>query len=100
MIVAELTYSVEPFVEGRYFVMPQFATKRRKTTTSGDLPDEAFPALEQASGSIRVSFPAAPLWKDKTIVRPFALHFVLNEWAGRPRSHILARTTPLPFVAK
>jgi hypothetical protein len=100
MVTVELTYTVEPFGEGRYFVMPQFPTGDPNFTTAGDVLDEPFVALKQSSGSITIAFPAARVWKNKSFARPFALHFVLNEWIQRPLSHIIARTTPVHYAAQ
>jgi hypothetical protein len=101
ILVAELRYRVDPFVEGRYFVTPQFATTRPGLTSSGDLPrTAALVAVNEASGLLTISVPIAGIRKDKEISKPLELPFCLNEWLERRTSHTLARTVSLHYIAE
>lgn len=109
-LVAELRYKVDPFVKGRYSVMPQFATTRPGVTTSGDLqlPLTAF-AVKEPSGSLTVTIPVSRILEDKRIARPVELRFLLNSKWGSPISspsgaivplRSLAATEPVHYIPK
>ena len=96
-LVAKLRYKVDPFVKGKYFVMPQFAMVRPGASSSGNLPRTAF-ALEEPSGFVTISIPMSRIVHDEQLRRPLELRFFLNKQDDSRHSHILAKTVLVQYV--
>jgi len=96
-LVAELRYKVDPFVKGRYFVMPQFAMTRPGMSGSGDLPRTAFD-VEEPSGKLTISIPMSRILQDEQIARPLELRFFLNKRLESRSSSVLAKTELLHYI--
>ena len=81
--------------------MFQFETTTPDVSISGEVPDDAFPAVEVASGETTIRIPASPILRDKLIRKPLELWFCLNEYKDRKRkrSRILAKSSVTHYSA-
>lgn len=96
-LVAKLRYKVEPFVKGKYFVVPQFAMTRPGASSSGNLPRMTYD-VEAPSGVVTVSIPMSRVVSDESLRKPIELRFVLNKRDDSRRSHTLARSVLLQYI--
>jgi hypothetical protein len=100
VIIANLSYDVKDFENGRYTILAQFETKKGKITTDGDFPNEDYPELTQATGQLNFSFPMKHIWRHKEVKRPFVMWFYLMKWKDRSSGTRVAMVGPVEFQAQ
>lgn len=100
VIVANLSYNITDFENGRYTILAQFETKAGKNTTDGDFPNAGYPSLSQSAGQLDFSFPIKYVWHHKDVRRPFVLSFYLMKWKDRSSGTRVASTGPVEFQAQ
>jgi hypothetical protein len=100
VIVANLSYNIAHFENGRYTIFAQFETKGGKITTDGDFPSADYPSLTEPSGQLNFSFPIKYVWNHKEVKRPFVVWFYLMKWRDSSSSTGVARAGPVEFQAQ
>ena len=100
VIVANLSYNITPFDNGRYTIFAQFETKKGKNTTDGDFPNADYLSLSQSTGQLNFSFPIKYVWNHKEVKRPFVMWFYLVKWRDSSSSTRIARAGPVEFQAQ
>lgn len=100
VIVANLSYNIAHFENGRYTIFAQFETKKGKTTTDGDFPSADYPSLSQSTGQLNFSFPIKYVWNHKEVKRPFVMWFYLVKWRDSSSSTRVTSAGPLEFQAQ
>ena len=99
VIVANLSYNITPFENGRYTIFAQFETKKGKNTTDGDFPNADYLSLSQSTGQLNFSFPIKYVWNHKGVKRPFVMWFYLVKWRDSNSSTRIASAGPVEFQA-
>lgn len=100
VIVANLSYNITDFKNGRYTILAQFETKDGKNTKDGDFPNVDYPSLSQSTGELSFSFPIKYVWHHKDIKRPFVMWFYLMKWTDRSSGTRVASAGPVEFQAR
>ena len=100
VIVANLSYNIPDFENGRYTILAQFETKEGKNTKDGDFPNADYPSLSQSTGELSFSFPIKYVWHHKDIKRPFVMWFYLMRWKDRSSGTTVASAGPVEFQAR
>jgi hypothetical protein len=100
VIVANLSYNITDFENGRYTIFAQFETKKGKNTTDGDFPNADYPSLRQSTGQLNFSFPIKYVWNHKEVKRPFVIWFYLVKRRNSSSSTRVASAGPVEFQAQ
>jgi hypothetical protein len=99
VIVAELSYRVDDFEAGRFFVMVQAATIEPEVTTMGKGTNIQQPILREAHGTVTLSYPLRHLWDEPTVAKPFEVWFCLNQRIGSLGASVTAtKIGPFRYV--
>ena len=97
VIVAELSYTIDGFEPGQFFLMVQAATKDPLMTTGGSFPATDLPVLTTPTGKLRFSYPMRYLWASSEVQKPFKIWFYMNRNIHPQGSLVVAKSAPLDY---